>query len=198
MSQPKPSTPDIIRSAARRLFASKGYDGVSMRVLAKESGVGLSSIYHFYDDKDVLLKAVYDETNRALGLARRALPPTTSAEQMLHERVAFQFDHIEEIVFVIKYYVHYREVFARLSTKTLPLKSTAHIDEVLHQGFVSGEFDIDEDSIPVLAKMVTHTINGFLIEYYPYPPQGRERQCLIEEIVSFVVPALTIEHSART
>ena len=65
----------LIRTTSKRLFAKYGYDGISMRILAKESGVGLSSIYHFFKDKDILLKTIYEETNRTLGVERSQLPP---------------------------------------------------------------------------------------------------------------------------
>ena len=72
-------TDTLIRLTAKQLFAKNGYDGVSMRILSKESGVGLSSIYHFFKDKDILLKEVYLETNRQLGEARAQLPSLPSA-----------------------------------------------------------------------------------------------------------------------
>ena len=41
-------TDELIRHTAKRLFAAAGYDGVSMRILAQSSGVGLGS-------KDIIL-----------------------------------------------------------------------------------------------------------------------------------------------
>ncbi len=183
-------TSQLIRSTAKRLFAERGYEGVSMRILAKESGVGLSSIYHFFEDKDVLLKQIYDETNTNLGIARRDLRPRSSAEQMLADRIAFQFDHIEDIVFVLKYYMHYRQDFAALPTRTLPPKSALHIEEVLHKGLSTGEFSFANESVGIRAKMITHMINGFLLEYYPDTPRGPERRVLVREIVDFSMPSL--------
>ncbi|HSE60777.1 MAG TPA: TetR/AcrR family transcriptional regulator, partial [Candidatus Saccharimonadales bacterium] len=107
-------TDELIRTTAKRLFAGYGYDGVSMRTLAQESGVSLSSIYHFFRDKDVLLKAVYLETNRRLGLARMQLPTQPTAEQMLAQLINFQFEHTEDVVYVLKYYLHFRDAFAKL------------------------------------------------------------------------------------
>lgn len=167
-----------------------GYEGVSMRTLAVESGVGLSSIYHFFADKDLLLKHIYDEVNTALGAARQALEPQPSAELMLAQRIAFQLDHIEDIIFVIKYYMHYRQDFAALPAKTLPLKASLHIEEVLRQGLDGGELAITHAEVAGKAKIITHMINGFLLEYYPHPPQGKRRQELIAEIVDFSMSSL--------
>jgi AcrR family transcriptional regulator len=181
----KDKTDELIRMSAKRLFAKNGYDGVSMRILAKESGVGLSSIYHFFKDKDILLKSVYEETNKKLGIERNALSSQPTAEKMLTQLIYFQFKHIEDIVYVLKYYLHFRHDFAALPTKTLPPKSTLHIEEVIRKGLETGEFNVGETEIEGRAKVVSHTINGYLLEYYPEVPNLKELQEIAHDIVSF-------------
>ena len=178
-------TDELIRVTAKRLFAKYGYDGVSMRELSKESGVGLSSIYHFFKDKDVLLKEVYLDTNRKLGKERAALPEQKTAEKMLEQLIEFQFEHIEDIVYVLKYYLHFRPEFALLSTKTLPPKSVLHIEEVINKGLGTGEFNVDRGEVGAKAKVVAHTINGYLLEYYPDVPNQKELKEIVNDIVSF-------------
>jgi len=179
------STDKKIRAAGKQLFAKYGYDGVSMRHLAGESGVGLSSIYHFFTDKDVLLKEIYQETNRKLGTERAALPPSASAEGMLAQLIRFQFAHIEDIVYVLKYYLHFREDFAAQPTKTLPPKSVLHIEEVIEKGRLTGEFTVPASETAARAKVIAHTINGYLLEYYPDVPESRELDEIVSNIVNF-------------
>jgi AcrR family transcriptional regulator len=183
-------TDETIRKAAKHLFAKYGYDGVSMRILAKESGVGLSSIYHFFKDKDILLRDIYGKTNRQLGLDRNRLAPCRTAKEMLEQLIAFQFAHMEDVVYVLKYYLHFREEFAKLPTKTLPEKSVLHIEEVIHKGMETGEFRLDSAHIGAKARVVSHTINGYLLEYYPDKPTAKERQRIIDEIVTFSMAGL--------
>ena len=45
---------DKILAEATRLFAARGYEGVSIRDIASACGIGIPSIYHFYGDKDSL------------------------------------------------------------------------------------------------------------------------------------------------
>lgn len=183
-------TDELIRATAQRLFAQCGYDGVSMRILAQESGVGLSSIYHFFKDKDVLLKDIYLATNHHLGLERQALPEQPTAQRMLAQLIDFQFNHIEDVVYVLKYYLHFRHDFAVLPTKTLPVKSVLHVEEVIQKGIVTGEFHVAASEITDQAKVVAHTINGYLLEYYPDVPHGAERRKMIDDIVSFTMRGL--------
>lgn len=178
-------TDKLIRMTAKRLFAKYGYDGVSMRALAKESGVGISSIYHFFGDKDILLKEIYTDTNRQLGLARKELPEQPTAEKKLAQLIEFQFEHIEDIVYVLKYYLHFRHDFALQPTKTLPAKSVLHVEEVIHKGLSTGEFDVAESEIASKAKVVAHTINGYLLEYYPDVPDKTELKEIVDDIVNF-------------
>jgi AcrR family transcriptional regulator len=184
------ATEQRIRQTAKQLFAAEGYEGVSMRTLATASGVGLSSIYHFFADKDVLLKAIYDETNRNLGQERQQLKPRATAAQMLQDRIDFQFEHMQDIVFVLKYYLHFRDHFAALPTKTLPAKSALHIEEVLHKGIATGEFELSIAEFENTAKIIAHSINGFLLEYYPQQPSKRERARLVADLSQFVMRSL--------
>lgn len=47
-------TRDDILAAARRLFAEKGYDGTSIRAIARAAGVDPALVHHFFDTKERL------------------------------------------------------------------------------------------------------------------------------------------------
>lgn len=183
-------TEALIRKTAKHLFAKYGYEGISMRTLAQKSGVGLSSIYHFFKDKDVLLKSIYLETNHQLGAERAVLPDQPTAKLMLRQLINFQFSHIEDVVYVLKYYLHFREDFAALPTKTLPARSILHVEEVIQKGTETGEFKVDSKDIQAKAKVVAHTINGYLLEYFPDIPKNHEAQTIEDDIVSFTMAGL--------
>ena len=183
-------TDELIRVVAKRLFAQYGYEGFSIRTLAKESGVGISSIYHFFKDKDVVLRDIYAATNRQLGIAREKLPEQPSAEKMLEQLIYFQFEHIEDIVYVLKYCLHFRQDFAKLPTRTLPPKSVLHVEEVIQKGVETGEFSVAPNDMPAKAKVIGHTINGYLLEYFPDVPNQQELQEITHAIVSFTKTGL--------
>ena len=164
-----------------------------MRTLAAASGVGISSIYHFFADKDVLLRAIFDDTNTRLGQERKLLKARTTAEQMLRDLIIFQFQHMEDVVFVLKYYLHFRNYFMTLPTKTLPPKSVLHIEEVLHKGIATGEFELPIAEFEAKAKIIAHCINGFLLEYYPQQPGKRELAQITDGLTEFIVRSLKYE-----
>ncbi len=184
-------TRTTILNKSKTLFATNGYEGFSIRTLAKECGVGISSIYHFFGDKDELLRELFETTNKQLGVSRAKLPKSSTAAIMLKRRIKFQFEHIEDVVFVLKYYLHFRPDFVRLDSGYLPTKAYLHIEEVLEYGVKTNEFSIDRSEIDKESKVIAHAINGFLLEYYPNPPKGRELNSVVNSIHQFLMRSLT-------
>lgn len=178
---------DIILTT-RSLFARRGYDGVSMRLLATEMHCTPSLLYYYFQNKDQILEAMFQTTNHELGEARAKLPAVPSATQMLSQQVKFQFDHAEEVVAVLKYYMHFRENFAQVEDGLLPAKAHLHIDEVLRRGMESGEFVVRE--LHKEARIITHTINGFVLEYFPVTLSDSQLKDLVGDITDFLLRAL--------
>lgn len=170
------------------MFALGGYDSFSMRHLADSVGISASVLYHYFEDKDILLKEMFDSVNKSLGLKRAGLPKTKTASNMLKQRIGFQIDNQEEVVAVLKYYLAYRNNFKKFKNGYVPDKSALHIEEVLREGVAKNEFNIN--NIDDDAKVITHAINGFLLEYYPHTPKGTERKQLINRIFNFLIRGL--------
>jgi AcrR family transcriptional regulator len=181
-------TKEDILIASRRIFARKGYDGLGMRILASELDCALSVLYHHFENKDQLLKSMFDWTSSSLGEDRANLPITDSANKMLEQRIEFQFDHIEQVVAVLKYYFHFRDTFSEIEDGILPSKAYHHMLEVVERGNTTGEFKVAQPE--QAARILTHCVNGFLLEYYPKRLAGTERTVLVDEIASFLVRAL--------
>jgi AcrR family transcriptional regulator len=74
-----------IREAARRVFARQGVQGTGLSHVAREAGMGRSSLYHYYPDKDALLGDLLAETLRdEAELFRVSLRGEGSTEERLH------------------------------------------------------------------------------------------------------------------
>lgn len=185
------NTRQTILKKSKKLFATNGYEGFSIRILAKECNVGISSIYHFFKDKDEILTELFKITSRDLGISRARLPKSSSASDMLLSRIKFQFTHIEDVIFVLKYYLHFRPNFLKLDNGYLPSKAYLHIEEVLTFGVQTGEFAINKSEIDKESKVVAHAINGFLLEYYPSPPKKDDLNDVVSSIHKFLMRSLT-------
>ena len=184
-------TKEKIIQKATQLFAHSGYEVLSMRTLAQSIPITPSVLYHHFKDKDVLLKAMFDHVNRQLGIQRKKLPTVTTASEMLFQRIIFQLDHAEEIVAVLKYYITYRKKFKKNPTGFVPEKTALHIEEVLRFGIETDEFmvrDVVND-----AKIITHAINGFLLEYFPAKLTKTEKKSIAVPLHAFLLRALRKE-----
>ncbi len=175
-------------SEATKIFARKGYEGLSMRKLAKETGIAPSVLYHHFENKDQLLRAMYNSINTNLEEERGKIQKPRTASALLMQVILFQLDHAEELVASLKYYQSFRDKFRRLKTGYLPGKAYLQILEVLEFGIKNKQFkarDIQKD-----AKVLTHVINGYLLEYFPSMPRGKDKDKLAREIQSFILRVL--------
>ena len=56
---------DIIR-AARETFAEEGYDGTSLRAVARAAGVDAALIHHYFEGKEALVNATYQRWKQVM------------------------------------------------------------------------------------------------------------------------------------
>lgn len=62
-------------AAARRLFAERGYDGVTTEEVIEAAGVSRGALYHHFDGKPDLFREVFEELEREAMAAVPAEPP---------------------------------------------------------------------------------------------------------------------------
>lgn len=72
----RPNQREHILDVALRLMSEHGAAATSMRLLAKECGLNVAAIYHYFESKDALLAAVIDERRYEARIAEIPdLPP---------------------------------------------------------------------------------------------------------------------------
>lgn len=165
-------------------YALLGDDGVSVREIAMEVGIAPSVLYHYFKDKHELLLEMYLHANKSLGESRAQLPQTKSLEDLFKQRIVFQFEQSEKIVAVLKYFLNQKSTFTKTKDGFAPDKAYLHIQEVLEEGVAQGIYL--DSKIPEQSKVITHAINGFVLEYYPYKLRGIELQSLVNTIYNFL------------
>ena len=172
-------TKDVIKT-----FSERGYGCVSMRTIATDLGISQSVIYHYFDSKDTMLNEIFETTRKSLGKKRKKLPNIKNTKKLLKQRVNFQFDNAQEVIFILKYYTQFRSNFKKNKQGYVPELAYEHIKEVLEHGVKSNEFK--EVDIDMQAKIITHAINGFILEYYPKIPSKKNRKKIVNEITEFI------------
>jgi AcrR family transcriptional regulator len=90
----KQDTQQAILGAAIRMFADFGFSGVTTRMIARQVGVGVATLYHHFSDKESLYKAsilyAYSEKAREFTVLSRANEPPLERLR----RMVFRFAHI--------------------------------------------------------------------------------------------------------
>jgi len=187
-------TKDRILNRTTYLFSRSGAEGVSIRDLAKDLKIAPSVIYHHFEGKSDLLESMYIAANQKLGQDRQKLDPQETLEDRLRQIITFQLQHIENIVAVLKYYLTFRKSFEQNHRGFLPEKSYLHADEILTIAQEKNEYSIPD--IHMEAKIITHTINGFLLEYFPSPILKQTEQEVVDRLTHFFLRALNTYKTA--
>lgn len=189
MSKMNDSTQEKIIGVATQEVAKNGCEGMKIRSLSHKVGVAPSVLYYHFSNKQELLDTMYTKTDTSLGVARSLLPQAHSFPSALIQRIHFQFDHAEEIMAVLKYYMYFRKNFQKNERGYLPEKTYLHIEEILAESEKNGEYSFPHRAED--AKIIVHAINGFLFEYYPEKIAGKEKSALVDTIQSFILRSLS-------
>ncbi len=86
-----------IMDAALRVFARKGFARASNKDVAREAGITPGLIYHYFQSKEALLKAIMEERTpvrlvRSLPAEMLTLPPETMLRSFVGQMVEFVED----------------------------------------------------------------------------------------------------------
>ncbi|WP_156754128.1 TetR/AcrR family transcriptional regulator [Actinokineospora pegani] len=159
-----------IVTAARALFAARGYEAVSMQRIAADSGVAANTIYWYFPGKDDLFIAVLDQvlaeaSTRALSEGQKPL-----ADQLLD--IVSELDQVNRLV---------ASVHARV----------AYSDRVRewHDGFHAGseallrarlaELGVPEERLDPVVRIGVFTIEGLLT----HTPDAEQRRGVVAAYV---------------
>lgn len=76
-------TRQLILNTALDLFTQKGYDAATMREIAAEASVSLGLAYRYFESKESLVLALYDQMSRETDAAIADLPPGGMADRFV-------------------------------------------------------------------------------------------------------------------
>jgi AcrR family transcriptional regulator len=170
------------------LLAQNGYAGTGMRRVAEAAHVKQSVLYYHFDDKAALLRAVRQHLNQQLDEGLRALPAAKNTAELLRQRLRFQIQHREAIVCLLQYFMAVKQDFPLQAGGYVPERAYQHMRDILDSGIAEGCYQSEDPAFD--AKILTHLINGFLLEYYPHPMTRDEEEMLTERLAVFIERSL--------
>jgi AcrR family transcriptional regulator len=153
----------LILDTARHLLVQDGYTNLSMRKIASEIDYSATSIYLYFDNKDVLLHALIDEGMKMLYetlsaiAARHASSPVERLEALCEGFIRFGLDNPEyyEIMFQLRpeRMERYPPEKYREARRNLDFFRIA-----LAEGNAAGTFDVDDARVS--ASTVWASLHG--------------------------------------
>jgi len=174
----------LIIANATELFAIGGLAQFSMRNLAKKLEVAPSVIYHHFTDENALLRSMFEVNSKDLGVKRKLLPTVKTTSALLKQRINFQIDNSLQVVTILKYYLAFRKDFAKTMSGFVPDSASLHMEEVLD--FARKKRVYNAANLKDDAKVMTHAVNGYILEYYPYVLKPNEKRKLVDQIFNFL------------
>ena len=148
----------ILLETATRLFSEHGFEGVSTRMLARESGINMALIAYYFGSKEKLFTAIFEEHIPKFGTRLRSFQKLKIGSW---EKMTLIIDGYVDLIFS-------RGKFNKLMHQELSLRQrpehSDRIIEVIHKNWVvihnivaegqkNGEFKPDIDIEMTLATM---------------------------------------------
>src|SRR3954470_8651647 len=87
-TQPAESTGkrEAILDAALQLFSERGFHGTAVPLVADLAGVGAGTVYRYFDSKEALVNAVYQEAKAQFGQALLSgFDPSQPTRKQFHD-----------------------------------------------------------------------------------------------------------------
>ncbi|WP_040794914.1 TetR/AcrR family transcriptional regulator [Nocardia higoensis] len=132
---------DIVAAAAR-LFAAVGYADTTVSAIAREAGLGQSSLYYWFSNKEAILQALMNKNRESLETARLLVDDPADASVRLY-RIVYD-DVVQMCSAPLDFYELERvsraqpEEFRDFFTDYRELETL--IARVIEQGVAAGEF----------------------------------------------------------
>jgi AcrR family transcriptional regulator len=164
----KKARQELLVDAAERVFAAKPFPKVSMRDIAAESGVSLSSIYRYFPDQETLFLAALI---RGAGKIEAKINPLLDRDDVTVELIAGIF-----VEFLIDNDPYFRMMTHFMLDGVLNRESIQTLNRI-ERGLLD-QFDrlFKRQNPNGNPRMLSHaffaSLNGILITYRNYP--GRE------------------------
>ena len=167
--------PQQVLSAALTLFTQKGFFNTSVQDIGRAAGVSIGSIYHYFDDKQGIATALYEDLMRKL---TEAISEIIEKEASAHDRckaiVAMLFETTESSRETMEFmlYAKHRE-FIPDQKPVCSSKPFEMMRSVVEEGMRQGEII---RMTPVVAatsvyggpiRMITARIDGVLEKPLP-------------------------------
>lgn len=119
-----------IQETALNLFGTYGFDGTSIRMIAKEAGVSLGLMYNYYEGKEGLIKSIFESNTTAFSREFETIPLGQTLDFKLLLDGIFSIIDSRRSFWRLVYSIKMQEPLNELLSKDLLKVQQAFIEEI--------------------------------------------------------------------
>ncbi len=178
----------IFESAAK-LFAEKGYNGVSMREISAKSGVSKPTIYYYFESKEEIYKTLIRfglryGLDRSKEIIELDIPAKDKLIKLIQNRFRISYQHPEfskffMIVFDTLERLPFLDEFEKLADEHRNM-----LIKLIEEGVNSGEFGAGANP-----QMAVHIV-GAVVGYFVREQLKTKKKILTDELAEEIVELL--------
>jgi len=156
---------DAIIQAAERVFQKWGMNKTTMEDIANEAGKGKSTLYYYYESKEVIFDAVIRiEFEKILAMARESTIEIVSAREKLKKYIITTIVEIKNkinVYTIVREEIKRNHNFLERMSKLFEIKEESFVREILTIGLERKEFSfISKDELNTAAKTIIGVIHA--------------------------------------
>lgn len=180
------------------LFRRRGFEQTTMREIAAKAGVSLGSAYYYFDSKEDLVMAFYEQAIEAMApRMEAALAGATSFEERIAATMAVKFEYFEpNRSFLGALFRHAADPQKRLSPFSEATRHIRERDQMYFERAIamkSGGVRVPEDLAPFLPKLLWLYQMGLILHWiYDRSPDQRRTHALREKSLVLLVGSLKL------
>jgi TetR/AcrR family fatty acid metabolism transcriptional regulator len=161
-----------ILDAAVRVFARKGFHASRVGDIAEEAGVAHGLLYHYFDSKDAVLEAVFQENWNVLleriGSVEETDEPAVDQLRHVATIILRTWLHLPDVVrVVIQEFGRSPELAERIGDLAQPIEL---FQRVIERGIARGEFREDVDprvAATIVYGGIDELLTGWVLDRLP-------------------------------
>jgi len=180
-----------IYEAALQMFREKGFEQTTMRDIARQAGVALGAAYYYFDSKDAIVLAFYEEMQER---GHQTTLDAIAAHRKLHDRIRVVLEKRFELLapnlkFLGALFKHSPDVDDALSPFSKETQSIREKAIELFRVAVEGsEVKVPPDLMPHLPRLLwLYQLGLILFWIYDRSEERKRTKILLEKSLSLVV-----------
>lgn len=173
-----------IFQSAIKVFSQYGYNGATMRMIAKEAGLSVGAVYLYFKDKEELsLFLLKEKISEIENRIKEALQGTSSPLEALkiYLKTSFQFARENRELIIM----HSREqgfTFALEIKREFFKKEMELLKRLINEGIKAGDFrDCNQEEV---AKLIMMLIRGYVLSVVVSPENLLDENACFEIILN--------------